>query len=62
MQFSAETALIETGTEVVRELDDPNGLWAATTSIRARIMKAPLWFLSPALGKAFRRIPRSVDR
>ncbi|MCX5931515.1 MAG: hypothetical protein NTW83_06715 [Cyanobacteria bacterium] len=54
--------MIETGTEVVRELDDPNGFWAATTSSRARIMKAPLWFLSQALGEAFRRTPRSVDR
>jgi hypothetical protein len=36
MQFSAETALIETGAEVVRELDDTSGFWAATPSSRAR--------------------------
>ena len=60
MQFSAETALTETGAEVVRELDDPNGFWTATSSSRARIMKAPLWFLSPELAEAFRRTPRSV--
>lgn len=62
MQFSAETALIETGAEVVRELDDPNCFWATTTSIRARIMKSSLWFLSPELGEAFRRTQRSVGR
>jgi hypothetical protein len=35
MQFSAETALIETGADVVRELKDLKGFWAVINSSRA---------------------------
>jgi hypothetical protein len=52
--------LIETGADVVRGLDEPKGFWAVINSSRAQIMKASLWFLSPRLGEAFPRKPRSA--
>jgi hypothetical protein len=60
--FSAETALIKAGAEVMSELHDRIGLWTATTTTRSRdrIMKATLCYVSPELAEAFRRTPGSV--
>jgi hypothetical protein len=53
----AYAALIEGGLQVMDELDDPIGFWAATTCRWARIVEAPPRFLSPELAEAFRRTP-----
>jgi hypothetical protein len=53
----AYAALIEAGAEVMNELDDPIGFWAATTCRWARIVEAPPRFLAPELAEAFRRTP-----
>ena len=53
----AYTALIEAGAEVMNELADPIGFWAATTCRWARIVEAPPRFLAPELAEAFRRTP-----
>ena len=50
-------ALIEAGAEVMNELADPIGFWAATTCRWARIVEAPPRFLAPELAEAFRRTP-----
>ena len=51
----AYAALIESGADVMNELDDPIGFWAATTCRWARIVEAPPRFLAPELVEAFRR-------
>jgi hypothetical protein len=53
----AYAALIEAGLEVMDELNDPIGFWAATTCRWARIVEAPPRFLAPELAEAFRRTP-----
>jgi hypothetical protein len=53
----AYAALIEAGLQVMDELDDPIGFWAATTCRWARIVEAPPRFLAPELAEAFRRTP-----
>jgi hypothetical protein len=53
----AYAALIEAGLQVMDELDDPIGFWAATTCRWARIVEAPPRFLAPELTEAFRRTP-----
>jgi len=53
----AYAALIESGAEVMSELADPIGFWAASTCRWARILEAPPRFLAPELAEAFRRKP-----
>ena len=53
----AFAALIEAGLQVMDELDDPIGFWAATTCRWARLVEAPPRFLAPELAEAFRRTP-----
>ena len=53
----AYAALIEAGLQVMDEMNDPIGFWAATTCRWARIVEAPPRFLAPELAEAFRRTP-----
>ena len=53
----AFAAMIEAGLQVMDELEDPIGFWAATTCRWARIVEAPPRFLAPELAQAFRRTP-----
>ena len=53
----AFAALIEAGLQVLDELEDPIGFWAATTCRWARLVEAPPRFLAPELAEAFRRTP-----
>ena len=53
----AYAALIEAGLQVMDEMNDPIGFWAATTCRWARIVAAPPRFLAPELAEAFRRTP-----
>jgi hypothetical protein len=48
----AYAALIEAGLEVMDELKDPIGFWAATICRWARIVEAPPRFLAPDLTEA----------
>ena len=43
----AYAALIEAGLQVMDEMNDPIGFWAATTCRWARIVEAPPRFLAP---------------
>jgi hypothetical protein len=49
----AYVALIEAGLQVMDELDDPIGFWAATTCRWARLVEAPPRFLAPGAGRGF---------
>jgi hypothetical protein len=51
----AYAALIEAGAELMNELADPIGFWAATTCRWARIVEAPPLLLAPELAEALRR-------
>jgi len=53
----AYAALIEAGLQVMDEMNDSIGFWAATTCRWARIVEAPPRFLAPELVEAFRRTP-----
>ena len=53
----AFAAMIEAGLQVMDELEDPIGFWAATTCRWARLVEAPPRFLAPELAEAFRRTP-----